>query len=269
MSTTDSLTVSSTLPKTSYKLEKFWLLALVLVVGIFASTLPQPQGLGKLPLQNILKNHLHLKASDTASFFFYCGLFWYIKPIAGILTDAVPLFGTRRRHYVLFSAALAAGSWIALGFVPQTFNSLLLAAIVVNLFMMMISTVAGAFLVEVGQSRGEVGRISAIREICNSTCHIIKGPLGGLFATLPLIVAAGANAALVFSIFPVAYFLLNEKPIVKSNRKAVTNARKQLGVIRRSGTFWISLIFIALFYFAPDSARCNITGRTISCIFRK
>ncbi|HEY2589921.1 MAG TPA: MFS transporter [Tepidisphaeraceae bacterium] len=239
------------LPKGSYRSERFGLLAVVLVVGIVASTLPQPQALGKLPLQNILKNELHVKPNVMASFFFYCGVFWYIKPLAGILTDAFPLFGTRRRHYLLFSALLAAAAWVALGFMRHTFGRLLLAAIVVNLFMVMISTVVGAFLVEVGQSRGQVGRVSAVRQVTYNACSVMQGPLGGLFATLPLAIAAGVNAAVVASIFPVAYFLLKEQPSTTTNPNALVNARKQLGVIGRSGTFWVSLIFIALFYFAP------------------
>lgn len=239
------------LPKTSYEAERFGVLAVILVVGIVASTLPQPQALGKLPLQNILKNELHVKPSAMASFFLYCGLFWYIKPLAGILTDAFPLFGTRRRHYILFSSVLAAAAWVGLGFVRHTFGWLLLAAIVVNLFMVMISTVVGAFLVEVGQSRGQVGKVTAVRQVTYNACGLMQGPLGGVFATMPLMIAAGVNAALVVSIFPVAYFLLKEQPSAGRNVHALANARKQLGVIGRSGTFWVALIFIALFYFAP------------------
>lgn len=242
---------SPQLPKTAYEVRSFWLLAVVLVVGILASTLPQPQGLGRLPLQNLLKNHLHVKASQMASFFFYCGLFWYIKPLAGILTDAFPLFGTRRRHYLLFSSALAAAAWIVLALLPRTYGALLLGAIVVNLFMVMISTVTGAFLVEVGQSRGEVGRLTAVRELTYSACVLIQGPAGGLLASISLMVAAGVNAGLVFSIFPVAYLLLRERREVRQNPDSLANAKNQIGVIGRSGTFWIALIFIALFNFAP------------------
>ena len=239
------------LPKTSYATSSFFLLALILVVGILASTLPQPQALGKLPLQNLLKNHLHVKPSAMASFFLYCGLFWYIKPLAGILTDAFPLFGTRRRYYILFSSILAAAAWVALGFAPHTYGWLLLGAIIVNLFMVMISTVTGAFLVEIGQSRGEVGKMSAVRQMTYNACYLFQGPLGGMFATLPLMIAAGVNATLVVSIFPVAYFLMREKPDVMRDPHALHNARRQLAVMGTSGTFWMALIFIALFYFAP------------------
>jgi hypothetical protein len=73
-------------------------LALIIIFGIFASTMPQPQGLGKLPLQFLLKNEVHVTREQMAAFFFWCGLAWYLKPFAGILTDAFPFFGTRRRH---------------------------------------------------------------------------------------------------------------------------------------------------------------------------
>ena len=73
-------------------------LGLVIVFGIFATTLPQPQALGKLPLQFLLKNEVHVTREQMAAFFFWCGLAWYLKPLAGILTDAFPLFRTRRRH---------------------------------------------------------------------------------------------------------------------------------------------------------------------------
>src|SRR5277367_4892517 len=112
MSTIELQPGASDLPKTSYELEKFWLLALVLIVAIFSVSLPLPSpgALGQIPLQNILKNKLNLTPEQTSSFFLYSGLFWYLKPITGILSDAFPLFGTRRRHYLLLSSALAAAS---------------------------------------------------------------------------------------------------------------------------------------------------------------
>ena len=70
-----------------------------------------------------------------AAFSFWCTLAWYLKPFAGILTDAFPFFGTRRRHYLLFSSVLTALSWIGMGFLPHKYGALLCGAMVVNLFM--------------------------------------------------------------------------------------------------------------------------------------
>ena len=39
-------------------------------------------------MQNLLKNELHLDRSSSSAFFFWAGLAWYLKPFAGIVTDA-------------------------------------------------------------------------------------------------------------------------------------------------------------------------------------
>src|SRR5271166_5285909 len=98
---------------------------LVIVAGVLATTLAQPDVLARLPLQNLLKNELHADRTSNAAFFFWAGLAWYLKPVAGILTDAFPLFGTRRKHYLLISSALACASWIAMSFVPHRYGALL------------------------------------------------------------------------------------------------------------------------------------------------
>ena len=88
--------------------------AIIIVAGVLATTLAQPQVLTRLPLQNLLKNELHLDRSSNAAFFFWAGLAWYLKPFAGIVTDAFPLFGNRRKSYILVSACFAALAWLAL-----------------------------------------------------------------------------------------------------------------------------------------------------------
>src|SRR5580658_1948627 len=118
-------TSENELPKTSYASESFWLIVLVIVVGNLAGTMGAVDQLCKIPLQNILKNTLHTSREEMARFFFLAGLFFYLQPLAGILTDAFPLFGTRRRYYLLLSSVFAAGAWIALGLVPKTYASLL------------------------------------------------------------------------------------------------------------------------------------------------
>jgi hypothetical protein len=227
-------------------------LGLVIVFGIFATTLPQPQALGKLPLQFLLKNEVHVTREQMAAFFFWCGLAWYLKPLAGILTDAFPLFRTRRRHYLLISSVLASASWIGMTFVAHRYWALLWGAMIVNLFMVMASTVIGAFLVEAGQSLGATGRLTALRIFVSNFCALIQGPLGGLLATGGFMWAAGANAAFVFSIFPIAYIFLRERPAAKGwGNEVFQNAGQQLITIVRSRNLWMALLFIALFYFSP------------------
>ena len=141
---------ASTSPRTDVQRRDLRALALIIIFGIFATTMAQPQALGRLPLQFLLKNDLQVTREQMAEFFFWCGLAWYLKPFAGILTDAFPLFGTRRRHYLLISSALTALCWIAMAFLPHTYGALLLGAMILSVFMVMALTVTGAFLVEAG-----------------------------------------------------------------------------------------------------------------------
>jgi hypothetical protein len=67
-------------------------LGLVIVFGIFATTLPQTAALGRLPLQFLLKNEVGVTREQMAAFFFWSSFAWYLKPAAGILTDAFPFF---------------------------------------------------------------------------------------------------------------------------------------------------------------------------------
>jgi len=227
-------------------------LGLIIVFGIFATTLPQPQVLGRLPLQFLLKNEVNVTREQMAEFFFWCGLAWYLKPVAGILTDAFPLFRTRRRHYLLISSVLACASWIGMTLVPHRYGALLWGAMIVNLFMVMASTVIGAFLVEAGQSLGATGRLTALRMFVSYSCGLVQGPLGGLLATVGFIWATGANAALVFSIFPIAYIFLRERPAnIDRASEVFHNAGQQLMTIVRSRNLWMALLFIGLFYFSP------------------
>ena len=241
------------LPNSKSQQTNVSLIALVIIVGIFATTLPQPAVLGKLPLQNLLKNELHLSKTAVSSFFFVGTVAWYLKPLAGVLTDAFPFFGTRRRGYLLFSSVFAALSWLAVGFLPHSYGALLAGVTTLNLFMVIVSTVVGAVLVEAGQSTGATGRLSAVRQAVSSFCSLVNGPLAGFLATSGLLLTAGFNAAFVAAIFPVAYFLLKEGKISRSADapNPLANARQQLRTIGKSRNLWFAILFVGLYYFSP------------------
>ncbi len=245
-------TGASAIPRTKVENRNLLPLALIIIFGIFASTMPQPQALGKLPLQFVLKNDVHVTRQQMAAFFFWCGLAWYLKPFAGILTDAFPFLGTRRRHYLLFSSVLTALGWISMNFLAHKYGALLLGAMTVNLFMVMGSTVTGAYLVEAGQRMGATGRLTSLRMIVYNFCTLIQGPLGGFLSTAGFLWATGANAALALSIFPIAYiFLKEERATQDGSSRVFQNAGRQLKTIIRSKNLWLALLFIALFYFSP------------------
>jgi BT1 family len=247
-----SETASSDNLETKVEVRNLPHLGLVIVFGIFATTLPQTAALGRLPLQFLLKNEVGVTREQMAAFFFWSYFAWYLKPVAGILTDAFPFFGTRRRHYLLFSSVLAALSWIGMNFLPHNYGSLLLSAMMLTLFLAMASTVIGAILVEAGQRTGATGRLTALRLLVANFCGLIRGPLGGLLSTAGFMWATGANAAFALTIFPIAYIFVKEQHVAQDRSIVVfQNAGHQLMTIIRSRNLWMALLFIWLFYFSP------------------
>src|SRR5262249_2463541 len=148
-------------------------------LGAFVTTLAQPAVIGRLPLQLLLKNELHFNAQTLAAFLLIVAFPWNVKPLAGILSDSFPLFGTRRRHYMLLSASLAAVCWFMIAVVPRAYPPLLLVALGISVFLVVASTVMGGLMVEAGQRYGISGRITSIRQLVQSAVSLGNGLLGG------------------------------------------------------------------------------------------
>lgn len=224
---------------------------IVILVGIIATTLSQTQVLAKIPIQNLLKNELHVDRTLNASFFFWTTFPWYLKPIVGVITDAFPLFGSRRKSYMLGSTVLATLSWVGLYFTPHQYSKLLWVVIAINSFMVIMSTMVGAYLVEVGQATAGTGRLTAARQIAMYGSYLPSGVLGGVLASVAFGFTIGACGSITFLLLPAAIIFLHERSKKVDARELIGNARKQLKKIATAGTMWGAAGFMALFYIAP------------------
>lgn len=200
-------------------------------VGAFATTFAQLRIVGSLPTTFLLKDGMHLAKEDVALFFFWATFAWNLKPIAGILTDAFPLFGTRRRHYMIFGAVIAAAMWglMALaagnltavgdaGESPSGYGLLLGAAVVMNIAMVFSSTVMGGLMVEAGQAYGAPGRIASLRQVVQSVALVLGPMCGGYLAERAYGLTAGIAAGTVLALAAICAVVLKEKPV---DRQAV------------------------------------------------
>lgn len=224
---------------------------IVIIVGVLATTLAQPQVLAKLPLQNLLKNDLHATMEQNANFFFWAGLAWYFKPLAGIFTDAFPILGTRRRAYILISATLAVLTWLSLIFTPEDYTVLLAINILLNLFMVISSTVVGGFMVETAQKMQGSGRLTSLRQFVQQACYLIVGPFAGYLASVPFGWTAGLCGAIVGLLVPATYFFLHEEAQTVDSGQLLAAAKLQLKRILQARMMWGAAALSALFYLAP------------------
>jgi len=110
---------------------------------------------------------------------------WTIKPIFGLLSDFVPLFGSRRRNYLLLANGLAALSLLLLAFVPIEPGSLwLLFALLLPTTMAIAlgDVIVDALMVEKGQPLGLTGRFQSIQWAAANAALLLTGVLGGYVA---------------------------------------------------------------------------------------
>jgi len=219
--------------------------------AIFITTMAQDKVLGSLPIRLLLKNGLHVSKTQLAAFLFWAGLAWYIKPLFGLITDAFPLFGTRRRWYMIGSALLAAGAWELLNLGRHQYDTMLAAAILLGLLMVIASTIMGALLVEAGQAFGATGRVSSVREFVSGGCSLIAGPLGGWLASREFGLTAGIGAGLLISLALVAFFLLKERPVAQRDLGVWAEAGQQVRRALGSRTLWAAAGLLVLFFFSP------------------
>ncbi|CAA3030710.1 folate-biopterin transporter 1, chloroplastic [Olea europaea subsp. europaea] len=68
-------------------------------------------GLSRLAVNFYLKDDLHLDPAETAIISGVSSLPWLVKPLYGFISDSFPLFGYRRRSYLVLSGLLGALSW--------------------------------------------------------------------------------------------------------------------------------------------------------------
>jgi hypothetical protein len=120
--------------------------ALVYIVEGFGQT----GGLIAQPLNYFLKERYGWTPVQVTAYLTVLNFPWIIKPVYGIVSDFIPLFGYRRKAYLVLAngAAAAAYFWVAWLTAP---GEILFALSLTSYAMAASSTLSGAVLVENGQ----------------------------------------------------------------------------------------------------------------------
>lgn len=96
--------------------------------------------------------------SQVASFFLLSSIPWFIKPIYGLISDFVPLFGRRRKSYFLLTCTLAVLSGICLALTPgQTFWWMAALFTIMGFGLAFTDVLTDALMVESGRPLGLTG----------------------------------------------------------------------------------------------------------------
>jgi len=184
---------------------------LYFVQGIVEPT----DGLLSQPIKSLLRTWGYTAAS-TAWFISVLSIAWAIKPLYGLLTDFVPIAGSRRRSYLLLTTAVASISLTVVYLLPLTSEAaalLLLLLLPSAVAIAFSDVVIDAMMVAAGQPRGMTGRLQSIQWSSMYAAMILTGVAGGMLSQWGMQQAAFLIAGVSCGVSLLAVlFLVHERP---------------------------------------------------------
>src|SRR5215813_10953379 len=196
-------------------------LALLFAVVYFS------QGMFYLPDQaiSIVFKDRGLKADQVAYFFLLTGIPWFIKPLYGLLSDFVPLFGRRRKSYLLLTSTIASlMALVAALTAAPSYWMLATLYTTMGLGLAFTDVLVDAMMVESGKPLGLTGAFQSVQWASVTCASIAVGLVGGYFAEQRDLRAAfiAAGAFPLVTLFMTAS-LIKELP-VRADRAAFLRA---------------------------------------------
>jgi len=216
--------------------------------------LGQTGGLIAQPLTFFLKEFHGWTPVQVTAFLTVFNLPWLIKPVYGAVSDFVPLFGYRRKTYLVLANVVAIGAflWVA----QETEPGQLAFALLLTAYGLAISsTLCGALLVENGQKFGASGRFVNQQWLWFNIAAMVAAVVGGQLVQRLSPTAALHAAALVIAVAPLAliwgtWSLIDETKSVV-NLPELKNTFRGLVAAFSSRKLWIVALFLFLYYFSP------------------
>jgi MFS family permease len=213
------------------------------------------QGMWYLPNQviTIFFKDQGLSPSQVANFFLVSTIPWFIKPVYGLISDFVPLFGRRRKSYFLLTCILSALSGIWLAVMPEhPFWWMAALFTTMGFGLAFTDVLTDALMVEQGRPRGLTGAFQAVQWACITSAAVLIGVVGGHLAhTRELNLAFGISAVFPLVSFAMALFFVHETPAPRDAAAfhATTRAIREALTHR---DVWMVAGFLFFYTFSPS-----------------
>jgi len=205
------------------------------------------------PLSHWLKVTLHWDPVTISASLAILDLPWVIKPLWGAMSDFVPLFGYRRRPYLVLAnlAAFLAFAWVA----TISTTAAMIPALTVTAFAMAISsTLCGALLVETGQKNNTSASFVNQQWLWFNIAQMISVLVAGYLIEILSPVGALHAAASIAAVAPLAIIAgvwLIQEPRARIDMEALRERLSALLSVFRSRDLWFVAGFLFLYYFSP------------------
>ncbi|KAK9802751.1 hypothetical protein WJX73_008456 [Symbiochloris irregularis] len=176
-------------------------------------------GLSRLALTYFYKDEFHLQPATVALVMSFGAAPWVIKPLYGFLSDTVPIWGYRRRSYLILGGVVGAASWLAMATVVNSPTTAVAAVILGSATTACSDVVVDSIVVE--RSRGGPQELAgSLQSLCWASAA--TGGVASAYFSGSLVESYGARTVFALTaIFPLlvsgAAFAVAEQPVSGSS----------------------------------------------------
>eukprot|EP00980_Cylindrotheca_fusiformis_P025900 scaffold14838_cov129-Cylindrotheca_fusiformis.AAC.5 len=200
-------------------------------------------GLARLAQTYLLKDELHLGPSELSALTGIFVLPWTIKPLYGFLTDGFPLFGFRRRSYLILCGLLGTFSYTLVGnsffgafsnddnmLIPSTVVAIMVSSACIAFS----DVVADGIVVEKTRDSNDPKIAGGLQSLCWGSAAI-GGLLSAYFSGSLLEIMKPQDVFRITAILPFSVaciaFLINEKPATAGSSSLKTTTNGETGAV--------------------------------------
>lgn len=208
-------------------------------------------GLFYLPISFMLRDHLGFDQSQLAYFRGLVLIPWAVKPLYGLLSDFVPIFGYRRKSWFIVAASVGISCSVYLAlFCDYTANQLLMFMVGQALSFAFCDVLCDAIMVEWGKPLNLVDKFQGVQWASISSAAVPAGLCAGLIAVylsyqqMFFLMAIPSAAVLILALFLVPEKRYQYKEIKKSGTASIVNLAEAVAVIVFVGLFAFLLLVL-------------------------
>lgn len=206
------------------------------------------------PVQFYMMKGLGLSAADIGSFLALMMLPWVIKPLYGLVSDFVPLFGYHRKSYIVLANLAAAISYGVMVF-SHALPAVLICLGLVALSLAVSSAVMIGLALEQGRDNDRARDYFGIQSTYYYSANIIAAITGGLLCQ-HLAPPVALQAAAGLCVLPLLAVCIFTASMVREKRSkmAVQTVRTTGAVLRqalKSPQLWLVGLFFFCWNFLP------------------
>jgi folate/biopterin transporter len=222
-------------------------------------------GLARLAVSFFLKDELLLSPAEVSALMGIVMLPWVIKPLFGFISDGLPIWGYRRRPYLILSGILGAISWVSLATIVHNSWGATLAIAFTSLSVAISDVIVDSLVVE--RARGESQAAAGSLQSLSWGTVALGGLITAYFSGMLLEHFTTRNIFLITASFPLIIsgiaWLIAETPLSKTkednNSRNYPTIKHQLGQLRKAVSqkaIWLptAFLFILLAMPSADSA---------------